>query len=399
MANIIGQITLNQNRILIVDVDPSTGLGTVAPTGDLALIESGSVLYQKRSSLDTDWQIVNSKFSTVSTGIRTNSPVGINTDPAATGIFHTVDDTGKDWINEQIGSAGSAFFSFRRANGTLITRTALLSGDKIAGFSADAFDGTSFKPCSEISFFATENQTPTNSGGDLRFLTTENGTTTLLEKARITNNGQFAVGATTPPASALVEFNSTTRGFLPPRMTQAQRVAITPVEGLIVFDTTLNCICFYNGSAWEFETNILTTAIQSSTSTTYANITELLSQVLDVGLYALEVKGIFQSTLTTNGIGIRLVQGTSTISNIALNWRFTQGGTGTDKNLEYSQTALSDNLVSGSVPTANANLPFSCEGVFRVSAQGTIRFQIRSENGGTGVSIRPDSVFKIKKVG
>lgn len=400
MANIIGQITLNQNRILIVDVDPSTGLGTVAPIGDLALIESGSVLYQKRSAADADWQIVNSKFTTVATGIRTNTPVGININPDATAIFHTLDDAGKDWINEQVGTAGSAFFTFLKALGTIAARTALTAGEKIAGFAGGAYDGTAYKTTCEVSFHVSENQTPTNGGGDLRFLTVENGTTSLLEKARITNSGQLAVGSTAPPASSIVDIQSTTRGFLIPRMTQAQRIAIaSPAQSLLVYDTTLNCLCTFSGTAWMFEIELVTANIQTSTANTYAGITELLSQTLDAGLYVLESRGIFQSTATGTGFGLRLAQGTATISNIAINWAFAQGGSGTDKDFEYSQTALADNITSASTPTANADLPFSGQGVFRISAQGTVQFQIRSENAGTGVSIRPNSVFILKKVG
>ena len=41
-----------------------------------------------------------------------------------------------------------------------------------------------------------------------------------------------------------IEINSTTQGFLPPRMTTTQRNAIaTPAAGLIVYDTTENKQC------------------------------------------------------------------------------------------------------------------------------------------------------------
>jgi hypothetical protein len=52
-------------------------------------------------------------------------------------------------------------------------------------------------------------------------------------------------------ASALLEVQSTTKGFLPPRMTTAQKNLIaTPATGLQVHDTDLNRPCFYSGSAW-----------------------------------------------------------------------------------------------------------------------------------------------------
>jgi hypothetical protein len=55
----------------------------------------------------------------------------------------------------------------------------------------------------------------------------------------------------TPQASAVLQADSTTQGFLPPRMTTAQKNLIaTPATGLQVHDTDLNRPCFYNGSAW-----------------------------------------------------------------------------------------------------------------------------------------------------
>ena len=51
--------------------------------------------------------------------------------------------------------------------------------------------------------------------------------------------------------SAVLDLVSTTRGFLPPRMTTAQRDAITtPAAGLIVYDTTENKHYGFNGTTW-----------------------------------------------------------------------------------------------------------------------------------------------------
>ncbi len=59
-------------------------------------------------------------------------------------------------------------------------------------------------------------------------------------------------GGGTITTSATAEVRSTTAGFLPPRMTTTQKNAIaTPATGLMVYDTTLNKLCVYTGSAWE----------------------------------------------------------------------------------------------------------------------------------------------------
>jgi hypothetical protein len=52
-------------------------------------------------------------------------------------------------------------------------------------------------------------------------------------------------------ASSLLDLVSVTRGFLPPRMTTTQVNAIaTPAAGLIVYNTTLNVLCCYDGTSW-----------------------------------------------------------------------------------------------------------------------------------------------------
>lgn len=63
--------------------------------------------------------------------------------------------------------------------------------------------------------------------------------------------GSLVVNSSTNNASAVLQADSTTKGFLPPRMTTTQKNAIaTPAAGLVVYDTTTNKLCCYNGSTW-----------------------------------------------------------------------------------------------------------------------------------------------------
>jgi hypothetical protein len=67
------------------------------------------------------------------------------------------------------------------------------------------------------------------------------------------NGGKVADSGINIPqvASAVLEVSSTTRGFLPPRMTTAEKNLIaTPATGLMVFDTDLARPCFFNGATW-----------------------------------------------------------------------------------------------------------------------------------------------------
>jgi hypothetical protein len=66
-------------------------------------------------------------------------------------------------------------------------------------------------------------------------------------------NGQILMGANNSSVtSAQLEVASTVRGFLPPRMTSTQKNAIAnPVNGLMVYDTTLGKLCVRGASSWE----------------------------------------------------------------------------------------------------------------------------------------------------
>lgn len=69
--------------------------------------------------------------------------------------------------------------------------------------------------------------------------------------------GALSIGVTTANASALLQIDSTTRGFLPPRMTTAQKNAIgTPATGLVIYDTTLNKLAVFTGVNWETVTSV-----------------------------------------------------------------------------------------------------------------------------------------------
>ncbi len=61
----------------------------------------------------------------------------------------------------------------------------------------------------------------------------------------------LGIGTTTPAASAQLDVSSTTKGFLPPRMTTTDRDAIAnPATGLIIYNTTTNSLEIRNSSAW-----------------------------------------------------------------------------------------------------------------------------------------------------
>jgi hypothetical protein len=82
--------------------------------------------------------------------------------------------------------------------------------------------------------------------GQLHFV---RGTSTF---GRINQAGQWSIGQNEVANTAILDVQSTTKGFLPPRMTTAQRNAIaSPAEGLMIYQTDNTKGWYgYNGSAW-----------------------------------------------------------------------------------------------------------------------------------------------------
>jgi len=58
-----------------------------------------------------------------------------------------------------------------------------------------------------------------------------------------------------PDASAMLEIASTTKGLLLPRLTNSQRDAINPANGLIIYNTTVHALQYYTSLGWYQLTN------------------------------------------------------------------------------------------------------------------------------------------------
>lgn len=99
------------------------------------------------------------------------------------------------------------------------------------------------------------------------------------------NGGSVGVGTTNPAASAILDLTSSVRGFLLPRMTTAERNAISsPAIGLQIFNTSTNAINFYDG-AWKAVGAVGSsiTSITAGTGLTGGTITSSGTIAVDVG--------------------------------------------------------------------------------------------------------------------
>lgn len=66
-----------------------------------------------------------------------------------------------------------------------------------------------------------------------------------------TATAQVGIGTTTPNASAILDIDATDKGFLPPRMSTADRNAISsPAVGLTIYNNEVKCLQWYDGTGW-----------------------------------------------------------------------------------------------------------------------------------------------------
>jgi hypothetical protein len=91
------------------------------------------------------------------------------------------------------------------------------------------------------------------SGTSIGNTTFWNGSEWVVNSSNLFNDGnKIGIGTTAPDQSALLEINSTNKGLLIPRMSQAQRLSIiNPVAGLLVFQLDeISGFYYYSGLDW-----------------------------------------------------------------------------------------------------------------------------------------------------
>jgi len=69
-----------------------------------------------------------------------------------------------------------------------------------------------------------------------------------VSNLEVTNN--LIVGGSTQDASAILQAESTTKGLLPPRMSETQRDLISAAEGLMIYNLTTKRYNYHNGANW-----------------------------------------------------------------------------------------------------------------------------------------------------
>jgi predicted heme/steroid binding protein len=185
--------------------------GTITGTGTISITQSGSASDGYLSS--TDWNTFNNKQGTIS--------------------LTTTGNSGSSTLISNVLNVPT--YTLAGLGGVPTTRTL-------------SINGVSFDLSADRSWSV---GTLTGSG-NVNYVPKWNGSTSLTDSLLFDSGAGVGVGTASINASALFQMDSTTRGFLPPRMTAAQRGAISaPAQGLIVYQTdSVIGLYIYSNSVW-----------------------------------------------------------------------------------------------------------------------------------------------------
>ncbi|QDK37059.1 hypothetical protein [Bdellovibrio sp. NC01] len=188
-------------------------------------------------------------------------------------------------------------------------------------------------------------------------------------------NGNVGIG-TTPNANALLDLSSTSKAFLPPRMTRAQRNAIpSPASGMMIFNTDDGTVDYYAGSAW----------LSLNGSPKYIKLTMSGYQTVDNGSTVAFDTVSASSGLTKSGNGVALKAGVtyrieSSINTIGTNDYKYIGYILNNGTSNIGQTAYTD-----SGQTNGYGLKASILEIYKPTVDEVISVKIWDDHIGTGM--------------
>ena len=321
------------------DTNNRLGLGTATPTSLLNL--SGSSEATPSGTTGGILNIIGSATNALVMGSLSTSPFGLYIQGGGSGLYPlllnpngsnvgiaTTDPTAKLHIK---GSGSTSATTSLLVQNSAGSSALTITDDRVATFGQTIIvgsGGAGTKTITSTGYYVAQRASMQNPADGVLLITNAaetsfdrlqlGGTTASFPSLkRASNNIEIknaddtfgaglSVGATLN-ASAILQADSTTKGFLPPRMTTTQKNAIaSPATGLQVFDSTMNATCEYTGSAWRV-VSAGSQALAAPTATTSVDLSA--GNVVNLSLTS-------STTLTLTGAAIgtyimRIIQGGS----------------------------------------------------------------------------------------
>jgi len=231
-----------------IDASGNVGIGTTNPTGRLGVAITGS------RTLGTAWDA--SSVLIGSPG-QFSGNLGFSFDTTNGG---TIESTAPGVASYPIRIASSItqFFTSNverariDASGNVGIGTSS-PGSRLDVVAQDAIRITGFQPFQTWRDSSDSNKgfRIQTAGGNTLFSNDATGGGTYTERMRMDSSGNVGIGTSSPSAAARLDVSSTTSGFLPPRMTTAQRDAISsPPNGLMLYNTSTDKLQVRAAGAW-----------------------------------------------------------------------------------------------------------------------------------------------------
>ena len=221
------------------------------------------------------------------------------------------------------------------------------------------------------------------------------------DRGRFTADGRFAVNTLAPSAAAQMQIDSTTRGFLPPRMTTSQRLAIaTPPAGLQVFDTTIGAPCVFDGTFWQVHTTATHLTLAGNfpvLSNVRSNVVDWAIPVVAGGTYHIRVLGQFQTTAggTGGSIGFGPTIATGTYRG---EFRGSVSAVSVATEVMVPITSNASFLTTAGVSAANVPHCISMDLIFVCTGSGSLLIAWGSETNGQTATLLAGSTLRYQRI-
>lgn len=230
-------------RMKILSSNGNVGIGTDSPTQKLLVVGNvqGTNLIST-SNVACGNVLYNNNFYCESSG---NTNIGGGQAPATARL--QVKGSGSTSATTSLlvqNSGGSELFKVRDDGYVNVSAT---NGMNIGGLylSGLSYNGTINFGNNDLSIGCDVN------GRRVNLYSGNTNVLTIFKSATNYGVGISDSGSDYPVPSAVLQANSTTRGFLPPRMTDAQvRAIVSPAVGLMAYNTDLDCPVFYSSAGW-----------------------------------------------------------------------------------------------------------------------------------------------------
>ena len=293
-ARVSGNLTVDTNTLFVDATNDRVGIGTTSPATKLEIVGASGLQVRNGAADGFSFQQANTNtwawtgLTAVSNYIIQNANVGIGTTSPSQKLhlldgIARFDNVGTQLILGTSGVAGSYEFAVSTGNVFSISlsgvgeRMRLTSGGNLlVGTTTDAGFKLDVNGTARVGGSSASAQLYLKGGvGNGQYLYFDDGGSNLwtivgasifaIDSSstrifRANANAQVTINGSSVNATAQLQVDSTTRGFLPPRMTNAQRTAISsPAVGLIVYCTdATEGLYQYINNAWVNLTGVVT---------------------------------------------------------------------------------------------------------------------------------------------